>query len=83
MGNTAQLRPASTTKLIHSFRHAIKAGQTLDSLKRAFVAAFKLCTSGECKLVALAKMALLAIRRSAATMFGSVEIGDSYLMGAY
>lgn len=81
--NTAQLRPASPTKPVLVLGRALSIGDTLDSLKRAFVSAFRLYTSGMKTLVRLGRKAMMAVRRNAWRMFGSREIADSFLMGGY
>ena len=81
--NTSRIHTAPLTRPLDTHSKAFRTADTLDSLKRAFVAAFRLYTSAERKLVALAKMAMLAIRRNASQFFGSPEIADSFLMGGY
>lgn len=82
--NTAQLRPPSATRLLHSFfKQALKAGNTLDSLKDAYQAAKKLCASGSLNLILLAQDAMNAIRKSAATLFGDATTANIFLLGAY
>lgn len=83
MNDTGQLYPACTTRLLLPMRSAFKTGNTLDGLRRAFVANYRLLTSSENSLMRLARMALLAIRKSAALMFGSAEIAEAFLVGGY
>lgn len=82
-GDTRELFPPRPTKSLLPMRSAFQTGDTLDSLRRAFVANYRLLTSGENSLMRLARMALLAIRKSAALMFGSPEVADAFLMGGY
>lgn len=82
--NTNRNHTAQFTRpLINLHSKAMRAADVLDSLRRAFVAAFRLYTSAERKLVALARMSMLAIRKNASQFFGSPEIADSFLMGGY
>lgn len=81
--NTAQLRPPSATRLIHQFKQAFKAGNTLDSLKNAYQAARELCASGNFGLILLAQEAMKALRKSAYTLFGDPVIANIFLLGAY
>lgn len=83
MNNTGHLYPACTTRLLLPMRSAFKTGNTLDGLRRAFVANYRLLTSGENSLMRLARMALLAIRKSAALMFGSAEVEEAFLVRGY
>ena len=83
MNETGQLYPACTTRLLLPMRSAFKTGNTLDGLRRAFVANYRLLTSCENSLMRLARMALLAIRKSAALMFGSAEVAEAFLVGGY
>lgn len=83
MNDTGQLFPPCTTRLLLPMRSAFKTANTLDGLRRAFVANYRLLTSGENSLMRLARMALLAIRKSAALMFGSPEVADAFLVGGY
>lgn len=81
--NTAQLRPPGATRIFHQFKQAIKAGCTLDSLKAAYQAAKKLCTTGNLSLILLAHDSMRAIRKSASTLFGDPVIANIFLLGAY
>ena len=82
--NTAQLRPPSATRLLHSFfKQALKAGNTLDSLKAAYLAAKRMCATGNLSLILLAHDSMSAIRKSASTLFGDPVIANIFLLGAY
>ena len=83
MSDTGHLYPPCTTHLLLPMRAAFKTGNTLDALRRAFVANYRMLTSGERSLMRLARMALLAIRKSAALMFGSAEVAEAFLVGGY
>lgn len=59
-------------------------GRTLDSLRRAFVSAFRLyLESTDASIWATARRALAGIRQSAARLFDSLECADEFLMGDY
>mgnify|MGYP001564869984 CR=1 FL=1 len=81
--NTAQLRSPGATRLVHQFKQAIKAGCTLDSLKAAYLAAKRMCATGDLGLFVLAQKAISAIRKSASTLFGDPVIANIFLLGAY
>ncbi len=81
--NTAQLRPPRATRIFHQFKQAIKAGNTLDSLKAAYLAAERMCATGNLSLILLAQDAMRSIRKSASTLFGDPVIANIFLLGAY
>lgn len=81
--NTQRIQTGRFTKAINPMAGSMRTASLLDSLQRAFRSAFRLYTSGEQKLVALARLAMNAIRRNAATLFGSAEIAEAFLMGGY
>lgn len=83
MNDTGQLYPACTTRLLLPMRSAFKTGNTLDALRRAFVANYRMLTSGERSLMRLARMAIHALRKSATLIFGSLEVAEAFLMGGY
>ena len=80
---TQRIHTARLTRPLQSMKHSLRTADLLDSLKRAWMAAFRLYTSGERKLIALARMAMHSIRRNAANLFGSNEIAEAFLMGGY
>lgn len=81
--DTAQLRPPGATRLFYQFKQAFKAGCTLDSLKAAYLAAKRLCATGNLNLILLAQDAMKAIRKSASTLFSDPVIANIFLLGAY
>lgn len=80
---TQRIHTAKLTRPLQSMKHSFRTADLLDSLKRAWMAAFKLYTSGDRKLVALARMAMHSIRRNVANLFGNNEIAEAFLMGGY
>mgnify|MGYP006375947975 CR=1 FL=1 len=80
---TQRIHTAKLTRPLQSMKQSFRTADLLDSLKRAWMAAFKLYTSGDLKLVALARMAMYSIRRNAANLFGNNEVAEAFLMGGY
>lgn len=81
--NTLRIQTGRFTKPINPMTRSMRTASLLDSLQRAFRSAFRLYTSGNQKLVALARLAMQAVRRNAATLFGDTQIAEAFLMGGY
>lgn len=80
---TSKFTQTKTTKLRQPSQ-GWQFGRTLDSLRRAFVSAFRLyLESTEPSIWATARRALRGIRQSAARLFDSLECADEFLMGDY
>lgn len=80
---TSRLNPTITTELRQPC-DGWRFGRTLDSLRRAFVSAFRLyLESTDASIWATARRALSGIRQSVARMFGSMDCAEQFLMGDY
>lgn len=80
---TSRLNSTVTTELRQPC-DGYRFGRTLDSLRRAFVSAFRLyLESTDASIWASARRALAGIRQSAARLFDSLECADEFLMGDY